>query len=43
MNVGILFSALHQRFPGIKGPHQEDICYATQNRQNAVKELSRFR
>ncbi len=34
--------ALHQRFPGIKGPHQEDICYATQNRQNAVKELSRF-
>lgn len=34
--------ALHQRFPGIKGPHQEDICYATQNRQNAVKELTRF-
>ena len=34
--------ALHQRFPGIKGPHQEDICYATQNRQNAVKELARF-
>ncbi|MDT7042568.1 4-hydroxy-3-methylbut-2-enyl diphosphate reductase [Candidatus Nitronereus thalassa] len=34
--------ALHQRFPGIKGPHQEDICYATQNRQNAVKELAKF-
>ncbi len=34
--------ALHQRFPSIKGPHQEDICYATQNRQNAVKELTRF-
>jgi 4-hydroxy-3-methylbut-2-en-1-yl diphosphate reductase len=34
--------ALHQRFPNIKGPHQEDICYATQNRQNAVKELSRL-
>ncbi len=37
-----IVDALHQRFPGIKGPHQEDICYATQNRQNAVKELSRF-
>lgn len=37
-----IVSALHRRFPGIKGPHQEDICYATQNRQNAVKELSRF-
>jgi 4-hydroxy-3-methylbut-2-enyl diphosphate reductase len=37
-----IVTALHQRFPGIKGPHQEDICYATQNRQNAVKELSRF-
>jgi 4-hydroxy-3-methylbut-2-enyl diphosphate reductase len=35
-------AALHQRFPGIKGPHQEDICYATQNRQNAVKKLSRY-
>ncbi|MDH4361328.1 MAG: 4-hydroxy-3-methylbut-2-enyl diphosphate reductase [Nitrospirota bacterium] len=37
-----IVEALHHRFPGIKGPHQEDICYATQNRQNAVKELSRF-
>jgi 4-hydroxy-3-methylbut-2-enyl diphosphate reductase len=37
-----IVAALHQRFPGIKGPHQEDICYATQNRQNAVKELARF-
>lgn len=35
-----IVEALHKRFPGIKGPHQEDICYATQNRQNAVKELS---
>lgn len=35
-----IVEALHRRFPGIKGPHQEDICYATQNRQNAVKELS---
>jgi 4-hydroxy-3-methylbut-2-en-1-yl diphosphate reductase len=37
-----IVGALHQRFPHIKGPHQEDICYATQNRQNAVKELSKF-
>lgn len=37
-----IVSALHRRFPHIKGPHQEDICYATQNRQNAVKELSKL-
>ncbi len=37
-----IVEALNRRFPGIKGPHQEDICYATQNRQNAVKELSRL-
>jgi 4-hydroxy-3-methylbut-2-en-1-yl diphosphate reductase len=37
-----IVGALHRRFPNIKGPHQEDICYATQNRQNAVKELSRL-
>jgi len=36
-----IVAALHRRFPKIKGPHQEDICYATQNRQNAVKELSK--
>jgi len=35
-----IVEALHRRFPGIKGPHQEDICYATQNRQNAVKALT---
>ena len=34
-----IVEALHRRFPAIKGPRQEDICYATQNRQNAVKEL----
>ncbi len=34
-----IVEALHQRFPKIKGPRAEDICYATQNRQNAVKEL----
>jgi 4-hydroxy-3-methylbut-2-enyl diphosphate reductase len=37
-----IVAALHKRFPHIKGPHQEDICYATQNRQNAVKELSKL-
>ena len=37
-----IVEALNRRFPGIKGPHQEDICYATQNRQNAVKELAKF-
>src|SRR5438094_9472672 len=35
-----IVAALNRRFPGIKGPHQEDICYATQNRQNAVKKLT---
>lgn len=35
-----IVDALNQRFPAIKGPRQEDICYATQNRQNAVKEIS---
>ena len=34
-----IVDALHHRFPKIKGPRQEDICYATQNRQNAVKEM----
>lgn len=37
-----IVEALNRRFPGIKGPHQEDICYATQNRQNAVKALAKF-
>jgi 4-hydroxy-3-methylbut-2-enyl diphosphate reductase len=33
-------AALRQRFPEIVGPKRDDICYATQNRQDAVKELS---
>jgi 4-hydroxy-3-methylbut-2-enyl diphosphate reductase len=32
--------ALRQRFPDIQGPHKDDICYATQNRQDAVKALA---
>jgi len=35
-----VIEALKRRFPSIKGPELADICYATQNRQNAVKELS---
>jgi 4-hydroxy-3-methylbut-2-en-1-yl diphosphate reductase len=33
--------ALKQRFPDIVGPKRDDICYATQNRQDAVKALAR--
>ena len=35
-----VIDALRQRFPKIDGPKKEDICYATQNRQDAVKELT---
>jgi 4-hydroxy-3-methylbut-2-enyl diphosphate reductase len=31
--------ALRERFPALSGPRREDICYATQNRQDAVKKL----
>ncbi len=34
-------AALRERFPEIAGPKKDDICYATQNRQDAVKALSR--
>ena len=33
--------ALRRRFPGILGPRKTDICYATQNRQDAVKALAK--
>jgi 4-hydroxy-3-methylbut-2-enyl diphosphate reductase len=32
--------ALKRRFPGILGPKRDDICYATQNRQTAVKQIA---
>jgi 4-hydroxy-3-methylbut-2-enyl diphosphate reductase len=32
-----IVAALKARFPAIKGPHKEDICYATTNRQEAVR------
>jgi 4-hydroxy-3-methylbut-2-en-1-yl diphosphate reductase len=35
----IIIAALRRRFPAIIGPSKDDICYATQNRQEAVKEL----
>ena len=35
-----VIEALRQRFPSIHGPRRDDICYATQNRQDAVKELA---
>ena len=34
-----IIQALQRRFPAILGPRHDDICYATQNRQDAVKEL----
>ena len=34
-----IVAALNARFPGLASPRKEDICYATQNRQDAVKEL----
>ena len=36
-----ILDALRARFPEIRLPRKDDICYATQNRQNAVKELTR--
>ncbi|WP_339641419.1 4-hydroxy-3-methylbut-2-enyl diphosphate reductase [uncultured Porticoccus sp.] len=35
-----VIDALRQRFPAISGPKKDDICYATQNRQDAVKQLA---
>jgi len=36
-----IIDALRMRFPALSGPRKEDICYATQNRQDAVKSLVR--
>ena len=35
-----IIDILRQRFPDIRGPRKDDICYATQNRQDAVKRLA---
>ncbi len=38
-DTAAVIDALRKRFPNIAGPKKEDICYATQNRQDAVKKL----
>ena len=38
-DTAVVIDALRERFPKIVGPKKEDICYATQNRQDAVKNL----
>jgi len=39
-DTAAIIDALRQRFPKIHGPRRDDICYATQNRQDAVKQLA---
>ena len=36
-----IIEALRQRYPAMQGPKNDDICYATQNRQDAVRDLAR--
>jgi 4-hydroxy-3-methylbut-2-en-1-yl diphosphate reductase len=38
-DTAAIVEALRQRFPSLQAPRKEDICYATQNRQDAVKQL----
>lgn len=38
-DTAAIVDALRERFPALTGPRKEDICYATQNRQDAVKKL----
>ena len=40
-DAAIIVATLRQRFPNIHGPKTDDICYATQNRQDAVKMLAK--
>jgi 4-hydroxy-3-methylbut-2-enyl diphosphate reductase len=39
-DTSVVIDALRERFPTIEGPRKKDICYATQNRQDAVKQLA---
>ncbi len=39
-DTAVVIDTLYQHFPRIKGPKKDDICYATQNRQDAVKQLA---
>jgi 4-hydroxy-3-methylbut-2-enyl diphosphate reductase len=38
--AGIMIDALKKKFPNIAGPKSQDICYATENRQTAVKNVA---
>ena len=39
-DTAAVITALREKFPAIQGPRKDDICYATQNRQDAVKTLA---
>lgn len=39
-DASVVIDALRKKFPNIQGPKKDDICYATQNRQDAIKQLS---
>ena len=39
-DTAVVIDALREKFPAIQGPRKDDICYATQNRQDAVKDLA---
>ena len=39
-DTALVIDALRKRFPEIEGPRKDDICYATQNRQDAVKQMA---
>jgi len=39
-DTALVIDALRARFPEVKGPRKDDICYATQNRQDAVRNLA---
>jgi 4-hydroxy-3-methylbut-2-enyl diphosphate reductase len=39
--TALVVEALRERFPALAGPRSDDICYATQNRQDAVRALAR--
>jgi len=39
-DTAVIIDSLRKRFPSIKGPKKDDICYATQNRQDSLKQLA---
>ena len=39
-DTAVIIESLYQYYPRIQGPKKDDICYATQNRQDAVKQLA---